>query len=171
MRFGLRKVALASAIAVAAALPTSALAGGSRVIVKVGKLADQSHTSVLVNKFGRTLYMSAGDQHRRSNCYGDCTAVWKPVMATGPVVAGSGANKKLLGTTRRKNGKRQVTYNHHPLYLYIAAAESVGAYDGQGCDVTGSPVQPGETAIWRALSARGTAIKHILPYNACESGY
>ena len=34
------------------------------------------------------------------------------------VRAGDGARKGLLGTTRRRNGKLQVTYAGHPLYYY-----------------------------------------------------
>ncbi len=30
-----------------------------------------------------------------------------------------GAKQRLLGTTRRKNGKLQATYAGHPLYYYV----------------------------------------------------
>jgi predicted lipoprotein with Yx(FWY)xxD motif len=41
------------------------------------------------------------------------------VLAKGRPVAGKGARKRLLGTTRRRGGKRQVTYDGHPLYYYV----------------------------------------------------
>ena len=31
-----------------------------------------------------------------------------------------GADRKLIGTTRRRDGRRQVTYRGHPLYYYAS---------------------------------------------------
>ena len=33
--------------------------------------------------------------------------------------AGEGVNSSLLGTTRRRDGRRQVTYDGKPLYYYV----------------------------------------------------
>jgi predicted lipoprotein with Yx(FWY)xxD motif len=44
------------------------------------------------------------------------------VLTKGRPVAGKGAKASLLGTTRRRDGKKQVTYDGQPLYYYVADA-------------------------------------------------
>jgi predicted lipoprotein with Yx(FWY)xxD motif len=41
------------------------------------------------------------------------------VLAKGEPRAGRGARGSLLGTTRRRDGKLQVTYRGRPLYYYV----------------------------------------------------
>ena len=40
-------------------------------------------------------------------------------VAKGSLRAGAGVRQALIGTTRRRNGRSQVTYNGWPLYYYI----------------------------------------------------
>ena len=54
----------------------------------------------------------------RPRCYGACADAWPPVLTTGDPVAGRRVDATLLGTTRRTDGTRQVTYGGHPLYFY-----------------------------------------------------
>jgi predicted lipoprotein with Yx(FWY)xxD motif len=69
---------------------------------------------------GKVVYVFGADRGSRSRCYGVCAKAWPPLLSkTGPL-AGPGVEAKLLGTTKRKNGSRQVTYNGHPLYYYEA---------------------------------------------------
>ena len=105
---------------------------------------------VLATSSGRTLYLFMKDKHGKSACYGQCASNWPPLMKKGTLRAGTGVKAKLLGTTKRKNGKRQVTYNHHPLYLY-AGDTGAGQVSGQGLNFFGGK--------WYVLSAAGRAIK------------
>ena len=73
---------------------------------------------------GKVVYVFSADQGSTSHCYGACAAAWPPVLTTEAPVAGAGVEAKLLGTTKRKDGKMQVTYNGHPLYTY--SADKVG---------------------------------------------
>lgn len=81
---------------------------------------------VLVDAEGMTLYDSHGDnpmlyQFNRPptpSCYEACAEVWRPVLTTAPPRAMGGADGALLGTIRREDGGRQVTYDGHPLYTY-----------------------------------------------------
>ena len=41
------------------------------------------------------------------------------MLTRGRPVAGKGIRRRLVGTTRRKNGKRQVTYDGRSLYYYV----------------------------------------------------
>jgi hypothetical protein len=43
---------------------------------------------------------------------------WPPFYAKGRPRAGKGVRQSLLGTVERRDGRRQVTYNGHPLYFY-----------------------------------------------------
>jgi predicted lipoprotein with Yx(FWY)xxD motif len=40
-------------------------------------------------------------------------------FAKGRLLAGKGVKQTLIGTTRRRDGRRQVTYSGRPLYYYI----------------------------------------------------
>jgi predicted lipoprotein with Yx(FWY)xxD motif len=67
---------------------------------------------------GLAVYIFDKERRGRSECYGACAEAWPPVLAEGPLVAGAGIDADLLGTTRRRDGKRQLTYHGQPLYYY-----------------------------------------------------
>ena len=103
----------------------------------------------LVDAQGRTLYLFKKDSGTTSACTGACASAWPPVRANGKPTAGSGANASLLGTTARSDGARQVTYNGHPLYLFVMDKKA-GDTNGQGVTAFG--------AAWFALSAPGNQV-------------
>ena len=73
---------------------------------------------------GKVVYLFGADGGSTSRCYGVCAKAWPPLLTTSGPLAGPGVQARLLGTTKRKNGRLQVTYNHHPLYYY--SADKVG---------------------------------------------
>jgi predicted lipoprotein with Yx(FWY)xxD motif len=91
--------------------------------------------SVLVDSEGMTVYDFTVDNGTKSECYGGCEAAWPPVTTTGKPTAGEGAIASALGTTKRKDGTLQVTYNGHPLYTY-ASDEAPGEANGQEVEGT-----------------------------------
>jgi predicted lipoprotein with Yx(FWY)xxD motif len=87
--------------------------GGAKV-----KVVSSRFGRVIADKRGEALYLFDKESTERSRCYGACAVAWPPVLTKGKPRAGKGADPKLLGTTQRRNGKLQVTYNGHPLYYY-----------------------------------------------------
>ena len=89
---------------------TAVWASGSATVevqkTKIGK--------VITDKRGHTLYMFRADHGTVSACYGKCARFWPPLTTVGKPVAGPGVKTALLGTTKRKDGKLQVTYKRHP---------------------------------------------------------
>jgi predicted lipoprotein with Yx(FWY)xxD motif len=85
---------------------------------------------VLVAANGHTLYLFTADRGKKSTCYGQCAGYWPPLFAAKPTV-GAGLKASLLGTTKRKDGKLQVTYAGHPLYFF-AQDKKAGQVNGQG---------------------------------------
>jgi predicted lipoprotein with Yx(FWY)xxD motif len=74
---------------------------------------------ILFDGRGFALYAFTADGRGRSKCSGDCAEAWPPYIANGSLRAGSGVKARLLGTIRRADGRRQVTYNGKPLYYYV----------------------------------------------------
>ena len=66
----------------------------------------------------QAIYYFDGDRRNAPRCYGGCARAWPPVLTKGRPEAGKGVQDDLLGTTRRRNGDRQVTYDGKPLYTY-----------------------------------------------------
>ena len=84
------------------------------------KLRDSEYGRVLFSGADRALYAFTRDPRRRSRCYGDCAEAWPPFYAKGRPRAAGDVRQALLGTIRRRDGRRQVTYRGRPLYFYVA---------------------------------------------------
>jgi predicted lipoprotein with Yx(FWY)xxD motif len=112
---------------------------------------------VLVTSSGRTLYLFEKDRGGKSSCYSSCAKFWPPYLTSGKPHAGTGVRAALLGTTRRTDGKLQVTYNKHPLYRF-SMDTAAGQTKGEGLKAFG--------AEWYVLGANGKKIE-----KAGSSGY
>ena len=66
----------------------------------------------------QAIYIFENDPKGKSVCYGECATAWPPVLTRGKPKAGKRVKSSLLGTIRRRDGKRQVTYAGKPLYFY-----------------------------------------------------
>lgn len=78
-----------------------------------------SFGKVVFDGRGFVLYAFTRDR-RTSACYGACAKAWPPYFAPkGTLRVGAGLKRSLLGTVKRKSGRRQVTYAGRPLYYYV----------------------------------------------------
>jgi predicted lipoprotein with Yx(FWY)xxD motif len=110
--------------------------------------------SHLTDTAGRTLYLFDKDTGPTSTCYGQCAAFWPPLLTGNPPTAGTGTRTALLGTTKRTDGGRQVTYAGHPLY-YFAQDRAAGDIRGQGLNVNGG--------LWWGVAPSGASIISTRP--------
>src|SRR4051794_28865992 len=149
MRF---KPVLAVAAAAVLALPAAAAAKTASV-----KVAPSSAGRILVDTHGKTLYLWAHDKGAASTCNGQCAKYWPPLITTGKPEAGAGARAALLATSRRADGRMQVTYHGHPLYYYVGDTRR-GDVKGEGLTAFGGRSDP--------VSAAGAAVR-----KAAASGY
>jgi predicted lipoprotein with Yx(FWY)xxD motif len=74
---------------------------------------------VIFDGRGFVLYAFTRDKNGRSACYGACAKAWPVYYAKGTLRAGTGIKRSLIGTTKRRDGHRQITYAGRPLYYYV----------------------------------------------------
>ncbi len=72
----------------------------------------------LVTPDGMTLYFFAKDNFSKSNCYGQCAVKWPP-YGDDKLVIPSTLNITDFNFIVRDDGKIQLVYKGHPLYLWI----------------------------------------------------
>jgi predicted lipoprotein with Yx(FWY)xxD motif len=146
MRRPLKLLISLGATAIVAAVVTSlALAGRAGGAAHVN-LAKTRLGTILVDSKGITLYDFVKDKGTTSVCYDACAALWPPLLTQGKPVAGPGVKASLLATTKRKDGKLEVTYGGHPLY-YFVTDRNPGQTTGQGVNQFGGP--------WWVLTSAG----------------
>lgn len=133
--------------ATAATAPSTTTATGQPATV--GTASGGNLGTILVDSQGRTLYLFQQDEGTKSECSGPCASLWPPLRANGKPTVGGGANASMIGTSARSDGKPQVTYNGHPLYLY-SGDQKPGDTNGQGLTDFGG--------AWYALSPAGNQI-------------
>src|SRR4051794_25215882 len=147
-----RMIVAAAAVAALAAASLALHPTATHAAQAKGAVVSTANTSlggIIVNSNGRTLYLFGKDRSGKSACSGQCAVLWPPLITSGkPAVAG-GAKASLIGTTRRADGRLQVTYNHHPLYTFVMDKKA-GQTDGEGVNAFG--------AAWDAISPAGAKI-------------
>jgi predicted lipoprotein with Yx(FWY)xxD motif len=112
-------------------------------------VAKSSLGKILVDSKGRTLYLFKKDKGTKSTCFGACATNWPPERATRKPTVSSGLTASKAATTKRSDGKPEVTYNGHPLYLF-AGDQKPGDTSGQGVNAFGGS--------WFAVSPAGTPV-------------
>ena len=126
--------------------------GGTAGMVSVA--GNPAQGSILVDGAGRTLYMFQKDRNGKSACAGQCATFWPPLITAGKPHVGAGARASLIGTTKRADGRMQVTYNHHPLYTFVKDTKA-GQTNGENVSAFG--------AEWYALSPAGAKVEKSTP--------
>jgi predicted lipoprotein with Yx(FWY)xxD motif len=135
---------LAFVVGVAAAYAHSSSSKGTV------NLKTSPYGKILVSSNGHTLYLFEHDKGTKSTCYGKCATDWPPLLTAAKPKTGSGVKAALIGTTRRKDGKLQVTYHGHPLYWFFLDKKA-GQTKGQNLDFFG-----GE---WYVVNAKGVKVE------------
>jgi predicted lipoprotein with Yx(FWY)xxD motif len=117
---------------------------------KLLRLGRTRYGTILVDGRRRALYLFTRDGRNRSRCYGACAEAWPPFLTKGSPRAGRGVRRRLLGTTRRRGGKRQVTYRGHPLYYYVDDRQPLQVLCQAVTEFGG---------VWYVVDRRGNAIR------------
>jgi predicted lipoprotein with Yx(FWY)xxD motif len=122
-----------------------AMAAGKGATVKVVK---SQFGRVIADGKGEAFYLFDKETSSKSQCYGACAKAWPPALTKGKPQAGSGARASLLGTTKRRDGKLQITYDGQPLYYY--EHDTPGNILCQGVDEFGG--------LWLVVRSNGEAV-------------
>ncbi|MGZ4271547.1 MAG: COG4315 family predicted lipoprotein [Solirubrobacteraceae bacterium] len=146
-------VIVVAAVAAAAAVTAIAIAssGSSTSSSATIKLRSTSLGKIVVDSKGHTLYLFEKDKRGKSACSGQCAKNWPPLIVRGKPKAGSGLSAARLGTTKRSDGRTQVTYGGHPLYTFIVDAGKPGSVKGEGIKAFG--------AEWYVVGANGKKVE------------
>ncbi|HEY7207366.1 MAG TPA: hypothetical protein VH416_03920 [Gaiellaceae bacterium] len=127
---------------------TAAYARTSTAKTGTVNLRATPYGKILVSSNGHTLYLFGADKGTKSACYGKCATDWPPLLTAKPSAA-AGIKSSLLGTTRRKDGKLQVTYHGHPLYWFFLDKKA-GQTKGESLDFFGGK--------WYVVNASGLKV-------------
>lgn len=134
--------ACAALALLALAAPESAMAQDTGAT----KVQTDSEGRFLTDAEGMSLYLFEADSPGTSTCYDACVEAWPPLLTEGTPTTGGEVDAGKLGTTERKDGSMQVTYNGWPLYYFVK--------DQAPGDITGQDVE-GFGAEWYLVAPSG----------------
>lgn len=112
------------------------------------KTASSSAGNIVVDGKGMSVYYYTKDvkDSGKSNCIGDCLVAWPPVITTNDTPKVEGVTGKV-GTITTADGKKQVTIEGMPVYLWEK--------DKDPGDITGQ----GVGNVWYLVAPDGKMIK------------
>ena len=115
----MRRTLFAAAVVALALLAAAPAAMSRESAAPTLTVKSSAYGRVLFDGRGYVLYAFTRDRNGRSACYGACAKAWPVYYAKGTLRAGTGVKRSLLGTTKRRDGRRQITYAGRPLYYYV----------------------------------------------------
>jgi predicted lipoprotein with Yx(FWY)xxD motif len=118
LSFGVAGMVIA-AITLAAVMGSAQAAPGAAARMSV---RSSEYGKTLFGPTGKVVYVFGADRGSTSWCYGVCAKAWPPLLTTAAPLAGPGAKAGLLGTTKRKDGKLQVTSSREALLRALPLA-------------------------------------------------
>ena len=141
--------------------PASSGGAGVSASLKISTAKGSLGTYLIgtLGKSARPVYLWSADTSGKSACSGACASTWPPVISIGTPSVSSGVTAANLGTITRSDGKKQVTYNGHPLYFY-AADSGPGTTSGEGLNSFGAKwwlVSPSGAGITKSASAKSSS--------------
>ena len=145
-------VLLAAAVAIAAvAAGASTTPSAAKAKAPTLKLSKTGLGTILVDSKGRTLYEFGHDLKNKSRCSGACASNWPPAASQAKPTVAKGIKKSKLKVIKRSDGSRQLSYNGHPLYRFVADS-GPGSTSGENITAFGG--------TWDVLSKSGTVVTH-----------
>jgi predicted lipoprotein with Yx(FWY)xxD motif len=145
IRFLLSVVLALAAASVPAVAPASS--DTPRSTLKAGP---SSFGRILFDGRGFVLYAFTRDPRGKSVCTLACARAWPPYLVKTRPKAGSGVKAQLLGTTKRADGRLQVTYAGRALYYYVGDRRA-GQILCQNVTEFGG--------VWRVIRPGGTLVR------------
>jgi len=133
-------------------VPAAVAARGEAQAAPTLIVRDSKYGRVLFDGRGYALYAFTRDRRGGpSRCYGACAAAWPVYVGNAALRAGRGVKQSLLGTVRRRDGRRQVTYNGWPLYYYVGERGRPRVILCQNVDEFGG--------LWLVVRANGRLVR------------
>src|SRR3954470_5516818 len=146
-----RRILIIAVVVVVVAAAVAAVGASGASKGSVVKSRSTQLGTVLVNNKSVTLYLFEKDKHGKSACSGACADNWPPLITKGKPRAGGKVVASKLGTTKRSAGRKQVTYNGHPVYTFAGDAGQPGSTSGEGLKAFG--------AEWYVVGTNGKKIE------------
>ena len=134
-----------------AAKPSTSNTSNGSGAASVVSTKTSSLGTFLVDGKGRALDLWDADNGSMSTCSGACAQAWPPLTATTTPKASGAVKASPLGTTKRADGSREVTYAGHPLYTFAGDSQP-GQTTGQGSNGFGAP--------WWVVTPAGKALQN-----------
>lgn len=128
------------------AAPSATTVASSGSSASLGLASVDTFGQALVDARGMSVYLFTKDSDGKSACSGACATSWPPVTVTGTPSVGTGLDASKLSTITRDDGTKQLAYNGHPLYFFVADA-ATGQAGGQGSG-----------GVWFLVNAAGDKI-------------
>lgn len=144
------RLVLSVVLALAAVLASPVALASSQAVRPTLKAGPSRYGRVLFDGRGFALYAFTRDPRGKSICAGACATAWPPYVVKTRLRAASGVKARLLGTTRRADGTRQVTYAGRALYYYVGD-RSKGQILCQNVTEFGG--------VWRVIRPSGTPVR------------